>query len=263
MRHDWIKRFGGFMVRSKILALILALVVGAIWVPSARAVMLISKDDEVKIGKQVEQESIKQYGGLSTDQALIQRVARVGKTVAVRSPRQDVTYTYKVLNSNIINAFAAPGGPILITKKLVKMLPTDDELAFVLAHETGHVTAQHGRKAINQALMAQGAFSLLLGKSSQAAKVGVNIMYTLYDRGYSREQEYQADSYGAEFMKAAGYNPEGAIKALAKLGMDRQKGVNKYLATHPDIPDRITRIGQMTGISQQRQQELTREATGK
>ncbi|MEN6583708.1 MAG: M48 family metalloprotease [Armatimonadota bacterium] len=214
---------------------------------------------EVSVGKQVQQDVIRQYGGLSTDPIATQRVARIGRQVAAVSPRRDVTYTYQVLNSNIINAFAAPGGPVLITKRLVDML-TDSQLAFVLAHETGHIAAQHGRDAINRALLAQGIGSLLFGSSSSAITQGVNIMYTLYNRGYSRSQEYQADTYGVQIMAGAGYNQEAAIEALAKLGMQRTGGINRYLSTHPDVPDRINRVASLIGISQAREQQLIRQA---
>ncbi len=180
----------------------------------ASAIMLVSRDDEVRIGRQVEARAIEEYG-LTTDAKLASRVEAVGKKVAAVSPRQNVTYTYKVLKSDTINAFAAPGGPVMITEELAKML-TDDELAFVLAHETGHIAAQHGRNAINRALIAQGVFSVLFRRAGDVTKTGVNIVYTLYDRGYSRDQEYEADRYGVQLMKAAGYNSEGAITALAK-----------------------------------------------
>lgn len=232
------------------------LAVLAICAVPAQAVMVVSRADEVKIGKQVAAQSIKDYGGLSNDPVLTARVARVGRKVAAMSPRKDVTYTYKVLNSDVINAFAAPGGPVMITKKLAQLLNTDSELAFVLAHETGHIAAQHGRKAINQAMISQGLASILLRKSGSAVQTGVNVTYTLFTRGYSRDQEYQADTYGVQLMTKAGYNTEGAVEALAKLGLKKSAGVNKYFATHPDTPDRIDRVAAQAGISKQRQAAL-------
>jgi len=228
-------------------------------VDEASAVMLVSRADEVKIGKRVEQETIKEYGGVSTDAVLNERVERVGKLVAAVSPRKDVTYTYKVVNSDVVNAFAAPGGPVVITKKLAQMLSADDELAFVLAHETGHIAAQHGRKAINRAILASGVAYLLFRKSGESVQTGVNVMYTLYDRGYSRDQEYEADSYGVTLARAAGFNNEGAISALAKLGLKRAKGVDKYFATHPDTPDRINRVAQLAGIAKERVEQIVQE----
>jgi predicted Zn-dependent protease len=222
------------------------------------AVMLVSRSQEIAIGRQVYQQTVSEYG-LSKDTQAIERVNKIGARIAAASPRKDVTYTYTVLDSKIINAFAAPGGPVMITENLVNML-NDDELAFVLAHETGHIAGQHGRKAINQALIAQGLFSILFGRSSDLVAAGINIMYTLYERGYSRDQEYQADSYGVQIMRNANYNPEGAIGALAKLGTERARGINRYFATHPDVPDRIDRVAAMAGITEERKQILIRQA---
>ena len=222
----------------------------------AQAIMVVSRADEVKIGKQVEAQSIKDYGGLVNDPVMTARVARVGRNVAAMSPRKDVTYTYKVLNSDVINAFSAPGGPVLITKKLVVLLSTDAQLAFVLAHETGHIAAQHGRKAINQAMISQGLSSLFLSKAGSVVRTGVGVSYTLLTRGYSRDQEYQADTYGVQLMTKAGYNADGAVEALAKLGLKKSAGVNKYFATHPDTPDRIDRVASQAGISRVREAAL-------
>ena len=243
-----------------LMVMIIILSISILLALPAQALMLVSSSQEVKIGKEVEKDVIRQYGGLSQNSTLVSRVDRVGKSVAAQSPRKNINYTYKVLNSDVINAYAAPGGPVLITKKLVQVLSTDDELAFVLAHETGHIAAEHGREAINRSLLASGIASILFRGASNTVQLGTNIMYTLYDRGYSRNQEYQADSYGVQIMTGAGYKPAGAVKALAKLGMQRTGGVNKYLSTHPDVPDRIHRVAGLAGISAEQEQALIRQA---
>lgn len=240
---------------------IVCLIVEAALPTHSAALMLVSRKQEISIGKQVQEEIIDEYGGLSINSTQTERVQRVGASIAAVSPRKDITYTYQLLNSSIINAFSAPGGPVLVTQKLAGMMTTDDELAFVLGHETGHIAAQHARGMINRSLIAQGLATVLFGGASSAVQSGVDLTYTLYDRGYSRNLEYQADDYGIKLMHQAGYNPEGAVKALAKLGMDMSRGLNKYLATHPDIPRRIDRVGQIAGISLTRQQELIKEAT--
>lgn len=246
---------------EKYIPILVALVITSLGLSTqAQAIMLVTRDQEVKIGKQVEASSIKEYGGLCTDQELNKRVARVGAQVAAVSPRKDVTYTYKVVNSKIINAFAAPGGPVMITKALAEMLTSDAELAFVLGHETGHIAAQHGRKAINRAMIAQGLVTLVAGNASQATQLGINVTYSLFESGYSRDQEYEADRYGVTLMSKAGYNAEGAVKALAKLGMDRTSGINKYFASHPDTPDRVDRVAKQGRISKDREQALIKEA---
>jgi predicted Zn-dependent protease len=236
-----------------------ALVAIALAAP-ANALMLISRNTEVSMGKQVQEEIIDEYGGLSIDAKLKERVARIGAAIGAVSPRRDVTFSYQVVNSQVINAFSAPGGPVIITQKLAGMMTTDDEMAFVLGHETGHITAQHARNLMNRSVIAQDVATVLFGGASDAVQTGLNLAYTLYDKGYSRNQEYQADDYGVKLMRQAGYNPEGAVKALAKLGMDKSTGLNKYLATHPDMPRRIDRLGKIVGISVTRQHELIKEA---
>ena len=242
------------------MAMVIILLISALLALPAQALMLVSRSQEVQIGKTVEKDIIRQNGGLSQDSVMVARVDRVGKTVAAKSPRKNIDYTYKVLNSDVINAYAAPGGPVLITKKLVQLLITDDELAFVLAHETGHIAAEHGREAINRSLVASGIASILFRGASNTVQMGASIMYTLYNRGYSRSQEYQADSYGLQIMTGAGYKPAGAVKALAKLGIQRTGGVNKYLSTHPDVPDRIHRVAGLAGISSEQEKALIQQA---
>lgn len=241
------------------IAALLAVSLAALLVEPCDALMLISRKTEVSIGKQVAEEIIDDYGGLSIDKAANERVATIGARIAAVSPRKDVTFSYQVVNSTVVNAFSAPGGPVIVTRKLAGMMATDDEMAFVLGHETGHITAQHARNMMNRSVITRGLATVLFGGASAVVQTGVNMAYTVYDRGYSRNQEYQADDYGVKLMQQAGYNPEGAVKALAKLGMDTSKGLDKYLATHPDIPRRIDRIGKIAGISISRQQELMKE----
>ncbi len=243
-------------------ALIVLVMVFA-FVTNAQAIMLVSVSEEKRIGKQVEQNAIKEYGGLSNDPQVVNRVRSIGADVAKVAPRKGIEYTYKVLNSNEVNAFACPGGPVLITKRLATMLETDDELAFVLAHETGHIVAQHGRKAINQAYITAGLAAIFLKDANNSIQTAIGVMYTLWDRGYSRSQEYQADHYGVEIMGKAGYDTEGAVAALARLGMKRQNDIVKYFSTHPDTPDRVDKVAQLGNVSQQRKNEIIYDVTGK
>lgn len=243
-----------------LISLIACLTLTAALAVHTDALMLVSRNTEVSVGKQVQEEILIDYGGLAIDPALNARVQRVGAAIAAVAPRKDVTFTYQTLNSSVINAFSAPGGPVLITRKLATMMTTDDELAFVLAHETGHIVAQHARNMMNRSMIAQGLATVLFAGASTGVQTGLDMAYTLYDRGFSRNQEYQADAYGVQFMQQAGYNPEGAVTSLAKLGVDRARGLNKYLATHPDIPRRIDRVGKLGGISAARQQQLVTDA---
>ena len=102
---------------------------------------------------------------------------------------------------------------------------------------------------------------LLTGGASRLVQIGTDLMFALYQRGYSRQHERDADARGVRYMKAAGYNPIAAITALKKLGMERYRGINKWFATHPDVPERIRRIGEMLGVDPNTLQPLPKSGS--
>ena len=154
----------------------------------------------------------------------------------------------------------APGGFIYITRALLEALESDDEIAFVLGHEIGHVAGDHIRKQLSQAIAGSILLDILTGGSSQLVRIGTDIMFSLYQSGYSRQHERDADTRGVRYMKAAGYNPVAAITALKKLGMERYRGLVRWFGTHPDIPSRIQRIANMLGVDPETLQPLPQGA---
>jgi predicted Zn-dependent protease len=216
-------------------------------VERADAIMLVSEKMEISIGKDVAQQAEKEYGGVSTDANLNARVESIGRKLVESSDRKKLPYTFKVLNSKEYNAFACPGGPVYITKGLLDKLTTDDQLAFVLGHEISHIAKQHGRKAINKALMVNVLGSIFLSNQSEALQQGIGIAYTLISNGYSREQEYEADRFGTTYAMRAGYKGTGAVEALKVLmsatgDTGKASGLRKHFSTHPPTLDRIDRI---------------------
>jgi len=134
MPHIWRKTLG--------LMFCLALLVNtAGWLPTAQA-SWISTQQEINMGRSAAREIEKQYG-LVQDQALQERVARIGNRIAAISDRKDLPYAFKVLDVKEINAFALPGGFIYVCKGLIDYMPSDDELAGVIGHEVGHVVKRH------------------------------------------------------------------------------------------------------------------------
>jgi predicted Zn-dependent protease len=141
-----------------------------------------------------------------------------------------------------VNAFACPGGFVYIHKGLLDKL-NQDELAFVLAHEVGHVTARHAVKRIQADLGFQMVISLaLLGTGQEQAAALGNISGTVYNLvalGYSREDEMLADKLGIKYASRAAYDPNGGIGALEKLKQEGGSWHVPFLSTHPDIDARI------------------------
>lgn len=204
--------------------------------------MLISQDQEVAIGQEVTAEVYKEYGPPLTSGPQVARVQYIGPRILSQT-RRTVPYSLTVLNNDTeINAFAAPGGPLFFTKGLVDVMSQDDELAFVIGHEAGHIEAEHGREAINQAVMVNAAASLLLNDQSQLQQLGAAVVWTLYSQGYSRQHEREADSLGLRFSAGSGYDPRGSVRALNKLGGGELRGPAKWLSSHPSTPERVRRL---------------------
>ena len=222
----------------------------AVWFPMMIALggcgkntpMLVSQAQEVDIGQEVSREVEQEYGQPVTSGPEYQRVQAVSQRI-LRYANRDVPYKVTLLsNDEVINAFAAPGGPIFVTNALCRTMTDDGELAFVIGHEVGHVEAEHGRQSINQALLVNTAASLVLDDRSQLQQLGASVVWTLYAQGYSRSHEREADALGLRFMNQAGYNPWRAIDALQKLGGGNLSGPAKWLASHPSTPERVSRL---------------------
>ncbi|MCS7223623.1 MAG: M48 family metallopeptidase, partial [Armatimonadetes bacterium] len=216
--------------------------------PGQAQIILLSRDAEISIGREVAKEIEKEYGVLD-DPKLTERIERIGKSLVKVCDRPNMPYSFKVLKEDKeLNAFAAPGGFIYITDALVKVLESDDEIAFVLGHEIGHISGDHIRKRLSQMLLGSTLLDILTGRSSQSVQLGSQVAFLLYERGYSRNHERDADTRAITYMQRAGYNPIAALTALKKLGDQRHRGLVKWFATHPSPPERVERLAKRLNV---------------
>lgn len=205
---------------------------------------LYTIEQEIALGRQVA-EQIDKQNKICEDKG--EYVNRVGQFVAGNSDRPDIPYTFKVIDSDQINAFALPGGFIYIYKGLLDLLD-EPELAAVLGHEIGHVCARHGIKRIQSVfgyqLMAILALALIGDKpeSRQMYEIADNI-FTLVLLGYSREDEFQADRLGTIYIYRSGHDPRAMEKLLLKLKQQEEGRPITFLSTHPPTDDRIEHVG--------------------
>ena len=183
-------------------------------------------------------------------------VNRVGQSLALFSKRPETFggYRFLVLDSDEINAFAAPGGLILATRGLLKCCETEDELAAVLAHEIGHVENADGLRAIKTGrlssaltVMAVEAGKNLGGQElaevTKAFDESINdISTTLMNSGYSRRLEFQADWSAVEILKRAGYHPGALVAMLENMQKSWDATRLDFAATHPPPQDRIEQL---------------------
>lgn len=167
----------------------------------------------------------------------------IGQKIVTVCDRSDIVYHFTVIQSDQINAFAAPGGYVYFYTGLLRLMANEAELAAVMAHEISHVVARHGAKRMQTALGVSLAYELVRGdKDSKAFEAAVGIGMGLLFAGYSRSAEREADDYGLTYMIRAGYDPTGMITMFDKLAASGSpsNAFEKLLSSHPESQERIS-----------------------
>ena len=217
--------------------------------------VLMSESQEINLGRQYSAQIIKEMPSYE-DAALAEMVQRVGERLAANSHRQDLIYRFTVLDSTSVNAFALPGGYIYITRGMLAYLNSEAELAAVLGHEIGHVTARHSVRQHSTATAA-GLVGAVISAASgiQGMDTLTNLAGTAFVRGYGREHELEADRLGAEYLAKSGYDPKAMLEVVGVLknqeafevATAKQEGreANTYhglFSTHPDNDARFQEV---------------------
>lgn len=213
--------------------------------------LLMSMDEEVAMGAQAAPEFTAEFGGGVTDPALQAYVKRIGADLAAHTETDNrgLPWEFTLLNSQEINAFALPGGKIFFTRGLAERLSSEAEMAGVLGHEVGHVTARHGNQSMSRAgltsLLLQGSISLATNDPQTAqlySQLGEQVGGVILLK-YSRDQESEADSLGMRYMNACGYNPKSQRDVMTVLQQAMSGGRSaEILSSHPYPETRIQRI---------------------
>ena len=215
-------------------------------------ITFVSEKGEIEEGRRAHEQVIRIYG-VYEDQALQEYVNGIGQRLAKLSHRPELEFHFTVIDSDEINAFAIPGGYVYITRGIMAYLNSEAELAGVIGHEIGHVTARHSVKqqsqsAITNVLGIGAAIFTGSGAVADLANIGGEALL----RGYGREMELQADGLGAEYIARAGYNPQamiwvvGTLKNQETFERERAKAEGRepniyhgVFATHPDNDTRL------------------------
>ncbi len=205
------------------------------------------------------------------DQYIAGYVESVGQRVLSYFPPQQLNFRFRVIKSDVYNAFAGPGGHIFIHSGLIAAMESEDELAGILGHEIAHVTSRHisqklaRQKKISYVTMAGIVAGILLGASGSAAGAQALTYGSLAagqsaELAYSRENELEADEKGLEFMTAAGYDGYGLLDSLKKIRSREwfgKKQIPTYLKTHPASEDRILYIDDWMAQHKEHRNETT------
>ncbi|HEY3448762.1 MAG TPA: M48 family metalloprotease [Myxococcales bacterium] len=205
---------------------------------------LVSEAEEIQMGQQAAAQ-VEQEIGLYQDPKVQAYVASIGKQIAARSERPNLPWTFKVVDDATVNAFALPGGHIYVTRGLMTYLNTEAELAGVLGHEIGHVTARHSVNMISKQEVAQLGLGVAM-----IAKPGLQQFAGLASGGlqllflkFSRDDENQADHLSLGYLQRTGYQAQGLPDMLETLNREGQLGgggrLPTWLSTHPSSADRV------------------------
>ena len=207
------------------------------------AELSISEKEERDLGDGVSA-TVRSEFGVVQDAALTKYVSLVGNVLAKASSRPDLKWEFIVLDTDGVNAFAAPGGLVHITKGALGLLKTESELAGVLGHEIAHITKKHTVNAIKKSKATKMGTEEVGSRTNYLATVVADLVYdNVVENKWDRGDEDDADQEGVRLANKAGYNPAGLTSFLQKL-MDRNKDYkgskpNGLFATHPDTRDRI------------------------
>jgi len=247
----------------------------------AKTFVDITPEQEYYIGRAVGATILKTYKPLD-NKKLNRYLNLLGQTMAQASDKPETFggYHFLVLDTDEINAFAAPGGLIFISRGMIKLCDNEDDLAAVLAHEVGHVQNLHGLKAIEDGRLTS-AFTILAAEGAKSfggqelseltdvfeGSIG-DISSTLMNSGYARSAEHEADESAIVIIRRVGYNPYGLVQMLENMDRELKPGGGGFADTHPDPKDRIADVKKMIGsvrrgsIPAERQKRFERNIQG-
>lgn len=215
-----------------------------------RQLNIMSEAQEIALGKETDAQ-IRQEMGVYPDEAWQRYVSEIGMRMARQSHRPNLPWTFTVVDAQAVNAFALPGGYIYVTRGILPFLRDEAELANVLGHEIGHVTAQHGANAWSkQALtgVTLGIGRLFVEQQHQAWFSVAEGAFGLLYLKHGRDDELESDRLGVGYAAALGWDPSGMAGLLGTLGRishasGSSRGVPNFLSTHPMPEDRVAKVG--------------------
>lgn len=222
---------------------------------------LFAVEEERRFGYYVDA-IVANYYPTYQDEDLSQKVAKIGNKVASVSCRQDLVFTFKILNTSEVNAFAGPGGFVYITIGLLDILERKDELAAVFAHEIGHICERHSVRFYNNTQRMQAVLSLfdlaaIAAGVPPVAKMGgeligdysntiANLTEIIITEGYDSDWETTADEYGIIYTAKAGFDPEAFLTVLERLRTIHETEGDEFILTllvsHPSLDERIEHL---------------------
>ncbi len=216
----------------------------------------MTPQDELRIGREQHPRVLAEFGGEAKEPRARAYVQEIGEKVKAVSELADQRFTFTLLDSDLVNAFALPGGYVYVTRGLLALADDEAELAGVLGHEIGHITARHTAQRYDRAMLGQlGALAATIAGGLLAGEAGAQLGQALggtlavaYVQGFSREQEFEADRLGVRYLARAGYDPSAMASFLDALEAEsrlkariegQRDEIPDWLRSHPRTKERI------------------------
>jgi predicted Zn-dependent protease len=226
---------------------------------AAQALQPISDEQEVAIGNAAVRQMLADPKiRFNSNEALNLYVTGIGRALAQDTSRANLPWRFGIIESPDLNAFALPGGVVVITTGALEAMKNEAELAAVLSHEIGHVVERHGIEQLKRAMVAQGIAIAALGTSPQIAQAAGSIALQIVLNGYGRDAEFEADRFGTRLASTNGYDPQALVGFLQTIASKSgaTPGWLVPLSTHPPVEQRIQTIQEIV-----REQKLTGSKT--
>lgn len=223
---------------------------------------LIGRSAEISVGRETAS-LVEQYYRVDTEPIATARVQQIGRRLVAVTPDADFPFEFHVVESGEVNAFALPGGYIYVFRGLLQLLPNDDALASVLAHEISHVYRRHSIRQFEKNLvLSAGITAVLAGTGASGFGRAANVAQALASLSFTRHDEEDADENGIRILTRAGYNPLAAAEAMevVKRAGGDSKSIPALFRSHP-APDR--RIRKLTAMAGDLLKERAAERSGK
>jgi len=217
----------------------------------------MSRAQEIALGIESRPQILEAYGGEIADAEIREYIDEVGRSLAVHTEAEypSLPWTFTLLDSDVLNAFALPGGQVFISRGLAEQLGSEAALAGVLGHEIGHVTAEHVDQRIGRQLVlagvAAGAAAAASGSESQWAQTAAGLTVSgagVFALRYDRKQELEADQLGMRYMRLARYDPSALLEVMEALAEGSGGNTQpEFFSTHPHPETRIEKITSRMG----------------
>jgi len=213
---------------------------------------IFSDDEEIQLSKQFA-EGIEKDIKIYQDPVVTAYVVELGQRLALHSRRNTIAYHIKVVDTEVVNAFALPGGYLYVNLGLIRAAENESELAGVMGHEIGHIVGKHGAKQLTKQLGFAAVAQLVLGKApNQLEKIVGGIVATGTLMKYSRDAEREADGYAVQETYDAGIDPHGMatfFEKLLQLQKTQPSQIEQIFSTHPPTDERIANVrSQITSL---------------